>query len=308
MKIITITLNPAFDIHYNIENLELHKENYAQDVIKQAGGKGINISRALRKFGVDSTAFIALGMESRDEFLKELKQDGVLYKDFCIDGKIRENITLHSGEGETRISVEGFGFIEQIFVELKSAVIKESNEDTVVTFTGRLPKGIEKGAVVDFLKEIKDKGAKLIVDCNSFDKEELFEIKPFLIKPNEQEVAKLFKIADVSHKNAFEIAQKLHAGGVENVIISLGGEGFSYFGEGGAFDVSVPKVDVVSTIGAGDSLIAGFIYGLAQKLTLENTLKYAAAFSVCACTTSGTNPPEKEKTEEILKQIDVEFM
>ena len=109
MKIITLTLNPAFDIHCYTENFKPYHENLAKITDRDASGKGVNISRALKATGVDSLAFLVLGDENADSFERGLKADGLNYRAVTVSGRIRENITLHTeGADETRISFAGF--------------------------------------------------------------------------------------------------------------------------------------------------------------------------------------------------------
>ena len=303
MRIFTITLNPAFDVHLGIENFKLHTENYAYSVTKHAGGKGVNISRALKSFGVENMPILVLGKSGGAEFLDSLKKDGLLCRTIMVEGRVRENITLHAGDGETRISAEGCEISETILDELFDIIKNERDENTIVTFTGRLPKGISKEKAAEFLVKIKEIGAKIIVDCNSFSKDELLMIKPFLIKPNEQEIVQLTGKKPRSAEEALELAEKLCEKGIENVIVSLGEQGFSYCNRKHKFVISVPKVEVVSTIGAGDSLIAGFVAGMIQGFGLEDTLKIAAAFGTAACLEAGTNPPQKEEIDKIFERV-----
>lgn len=301
MKVITITLNPAFDVHCDIEDLELHKENYATSYIKHAGGKGINISRALTAYGVSNVACCVVGDENGKEFLSKLEKDNMEYKAITVNGRIRENITVHTGNKETRISFEGFEVNEKVLNDVYSIIEAENPRDTVVTFTGRLPKGVTKNSVINFLKKIKLTGAKLIVDCNSFSIDDLAEIKPYLIKPNEEEIVKLTgdRISGVGMETANELFKK----GIENVIISLGGDGFVYCGEWGEYKIKTPEIAVISTIGAGDSLIAGFVSGLCEGIKPIDILIRAAAFGTAACMEEGTNAPSKEKVELIEQKI-----
>ncbi len=303
MKVFTITLNPAFDVHLRVEDLRLHAENYAHSVAKHAGGKGVNISRALKSFGIENMPFLVLGKSGGAEFLDFLKKDGLLCRTIMTDGMVRENITLHVNDGETRISAEGCEISDSILDELFGTIKNECERETIVTFTGRLPKGISKEKAAEFLAKIKELGPKIIVDCNSFSNDELFRIKPFLIKPNEQEIAQLTGKKAENTEDALELAEELCEKGIENVIISLGEQGFSYCNKNHRFIISVPKVEVVSTIGAGDSLIAGFVAGMIQGFGLEDTLKIAAAFGTAACLEAGTNPPQKEEIDKIFERV-----
>lgn len=306
MKIITITLNPAFDIHCEIPDFKVLMENYAAAHSKCAAGKGINISRALMGFGIENIAYCVVGSSNGKEFLEAIANDNIDCKSIFAEGSIRENITIHSNRGETRISFEGFTLNDKIFDEVFDTIKPELNSETVVTFTGRLCKGLSKASAIKFLSDVKNTGAKLIVDCNSFTLDDLIEIKPFLIKPNEQEIT---EIADVNVNNmdsVFEVARSIHRSGIENVMISLGANGFAFCGKDGEYKVDVPSIDPISTIGAGDSTIAGFMAGMHMKLDISDCLKLSASFGTSACLTEGTNPPDKEVIYEINKKVKVE--
>jgi len=305
LKIITITLNPAFDIHCKVENLQLYKENYVSSYMKHAGGKGINISRALTHFGVDNTALCVVGTSGGEEFLKALDADSMKYNYVVTDGRIRENITLHSDSKETRISFEGFELNKECIEKIYAMIEKEKNDNLFVTFTGRLSKGITNKEAVELLSKIKMLGAKIIVDCNSLTRDELLEIKPFLIKPNEQEVSQLSGCEIKAADEAINVARRLQNGGVENVIISLGSQGMVFCGACGEYKISVPDITPISTIGAGDSTIAGFIAGLAMGKSMHDTLKLAAAFGTAACFEGGTNPPSIERINHVEKEIEI---
>ena len=306
MKIITITLNPAFDVHCEIEDFKVLKENYATSYSKCAGGKGINISRALSKFGIENTAYCVVGSSNGKEFIEAICNENIDCKSIFVDGSIRENITIHTNRGETRISFEGFSLDDKIFHDVFHMITPELNSDTVVTFTGRLCKGVSKESAIKFLSDIKNTGAKLIVDCNSFTLDELIKIKPFLIKPNEQEITDIADIDINDMDSVFEVARSIHKKGIQNVMISLGAKGFAFCCGDGEYKVTVPNIEPVSTIGAGDSTIAGFIAGMYLKLDMPDRLKLSASFGTSACLTEGTTPPEKDVISEINKKVKVE--
>lgn len=306
MKILTITLNPAFDMHCNVDNLQLYKENYVTSFIKHAGGKGVNISRALTGFGVENTAVCVLGNSGGQEFIRLLQEDAICCKHVMTEGRIRENITIHSCDKETRISFEGFNISKDIIDAVYEMVKGQWCDEFVVTFTGRLCKGISNAEAVEFLKRIKNLGAKLIVDCNSFTIEELTEISPYLIKPNEQEISQLLGCEVKTDDEAFVAAQRLCNLGIENVIVSLGSKGFVFCSKNSKLRIKVPEIMPISTIGAGDSLIAGFIAGISNDRNMVETLKLAAAFGTAACLTEGTNPPRRSDILNIEEKVKIE--
>ncbi len=127
MKIVTITLNPAFDVHCFAENFKPYHESVAEITSVEAGGKGVNVSRALKTNGVDSVAVLLLGAENGGEFLKSLEKDGLTVAPVWTKGRIRENITLHESENpETRISFHGFSCDKRVLGDIAAAVGEKS--------------------------------------------------------------------------------------------------------------------------------------------------------------------------------------
>lgn len=302
MKIITLTLNPAFDIHCFAEGFKPYGESVVDIMSKDAGGKGVNISRALMENGTENRAVLIVGNANGAEFLSMLKADGLTSEAVFVNGRIRENITIHeSNKPETRISFRGFSCEKEILKKIKE-VIGEVDVNTVVTMTGSLPVGITGADVLSLLGELKEKGAKIVIDSKSITLGELISFRPWLIKPNRDE-AEIYTGKRIdSAKDALKIAEELHTLGIANVIISLGGEGAVLASDEGMFYSKAPSIEAVSTIGAGDSMIAGFIQGEADGETSEEKLKRAVAFGSAACLTEGTKPPRREDVKRMKNE------
>ncbi len=301
MKIITLTLNPAFDIHCNAENFTAERENIADITSKCTGGKGINISRALAKCGIKNTAFVVLGNENAEEFCKKTDLSNIDLKTVTVDGRIRENITVHTkGRPETRISFTGFKANDTIIDEISEELFKTVCSDDVVVLSGRLPVGVSIGTVKNMLTQLRKKGIKTVIDSQSFTPDDLLECRPFLIKPNQEEIASYCKTENFS-----DVAGKLHKNGIENVMVSLGKDGALLVCNDGIFTAKPPKIQAVSTIGAGDSMIAGFLSALLLKKSRKECLINAVAFGTAKCLKDGTNPPRIEDIERIKSEIEV---
>lgn len=306
MKIVTITLNPAFDVHCFAENFKPYHESVAEITSIEAGGKGVNVSRALKENGVDSVAVLLLGSENGGEFLKSLEKDGLTVAPVWTKGRIRENITLHERENpETRISFHGFSCNKRVLDDITAAVGK-IDENSIVAFTGSLPRGISVSDVSALLKDFKGQGAKLVIDSRSFTLKEIVALKPWLVKPNKDEAEQATGIKIGSILDAANAAKKLYNQGVENAAVSLGGDGAVLAFESGVFYAKTPKINALSTIGAGDSFVAGFISGAAQGETVEKALKRAAAYGTAACLRDGTLPPTKKDVLETESRIIIE--
>lgn len=305
MKIITLTLNPAFDVHCYCENFKPYHESIAQITSKEAGGKGVNISRALTVNGVENIAVVIVGKENGEEFCESLRKDGIAIVPIWTEGRIRENITLHETKNpETRISFDGFTCEEHILAQVQKEIgIIDNN--TIVTFTGSIPKGINSVSVLKLLGEFKVQGAKIVIDSRSISLDELTEFKPWLIKPNKDEAIyytgrTMEKIEEVA-----SFAEGLHERGIENALISLGGEGAVLACAQGVFYAKTPKIDIRSTIGAGDSTLAGFIDATSKVFCIETALKRAMAYGMSACMQEGTLPPLPNDIKVSFEKVEI---
>lgn len=307
-RLFTITINPCFDVHVRIPAFFLGKENIATEVVREAGGKGINTSRALSKNGADGLAYVIVGAENREEYLRAIREAGVLYRDFTVPGRIRENITVHPESGvETRLSVNTFTVPEAAFEELSAAMLSDVSRGDYVSFSGRIPNGPSKERVFSFLQDLTRAGAHLVVDSASFTPEDLKILHPWFVKPNEEEAAWFLGRSPETPEEAAKAAERLVQDGIaETVMISLGKGGAAASNGLKTVVIRVPEIErPVSTIGAGDSVIAGLMAGSAAGLSFEEALRNAAAFGTAACLTPGTLPPEPEDIARIRNNIAV---
>lgn len=306
MKIVTLTLSPAFDVHCHADYLVLDHENLAHMDLRQAGGKGVNISRALVSNSTENLALLVLGQENADGFLRNLDTDGVRYDAITVPGRIRENITIHTGSTETRISFPGFRVTSDVLPQVEEKLLALADSDTVITMTGRVAEGMAVADVMEMLRRAAEKGAKIVVDSRSFSLEDLKTLKPWLIKPNQEEISAYLGREVSSLEQTVAEASDLHEAGISNVMISMGGDGALLVCDEGVFIAIPPKVEVKSTIGAGDSSIAGFVacpYDDAAK-----RLQWAVAYGSAACMAEGTLPPKPENVQSILENIQLKIM
>ncbi len=303
MKIITLTLTPAFDMHCHADTLALDHENLVYMDQCQAGGKGVNISRALIQNGTPNLALLVLGKENADSFMRSLDADGVTYEAITVPGRIRENITIHTGVSETRISFPGFRVEQNVLVRVEEKLLALVDADTVVTMTGRVAEGMAVTDVIAMLRRTAARGAKVVVDSRSFSLDDLKDLKPWLIKPNQEEISAYLGREVSSLEQTVTEAKALHEAGITNVMISMGGDGALLVCGEGTYIAAPPKVAVRSTIGAGDSSIAGFLACPEEKP--EARLRWAVAYGSAACMTEGTLPPDPEAVRTILPNIQV---
>ncbi len=304
MKIVTLTLSPAFDLHCEAEHLELYHENAVALLRREAGGKGINISRALSQNGIENLAFLLLGDENASSFCSLLQGAGIMCREVTVPGRIRENITIHTANGaETRVSFPSFSVDGALFSRIREELLALLDADSILTLTGRMPNGLDLCEVKEFLQQMRDIGVKLVIDSASFTVEDLCEVRPWLIKPNEEEISRYagYPVREFADVCAF--AEKLQSAGIEHVMVSLGAKGAMLVSSEGAFTATPPPLRAISTIGAGDSSIAGFIAAYCEGKRAPECLVHAVAYGSAACQRPGTEAPRRDDIESIRRSI-----
>ena len=304
MNIYTITLNPAYDVHAYAEHFAPFHENLANVTSREAGGKGVNLSRALKNGGTEHTTIVVLGKDNCAEFKEDLATAGLTTVYLEKPGRIRENLTLHcANQPETRISFSGFPADDSLLDEV--AALMEVDEDTVVTFTGRVASGMSMEKVKAFLKGLQAKGAKIVLDSKSFTLEDIFEVSPWLIKPNQEEISEYLGCAIDTIEDAVAKAHIFAEHGVVNTMISLGEQGALLLCDSNCYIATPPVIDAKSTIGAGDSTLAGFVAAAGRGEDAAKCLQNAVTYGTAACLTEGTLPPTAEGIALILPQVTV---
>lgn len=308
MNIYTITLNPAYDMYALADSVSVGHENLVEIISRDIGGKGLNISRALMALGTQSVAVLLVGEDNSDEFKSTLCAEGINALILELAGRIRENLTVRDAHGkETRISFKGFSVSEEILNELDKRL--DITESDVVAFCGRIPDGMGKESVISHLLSLKARGARLLIDSKSFSRNDLSRLMPWLVKPNEEEITE-YVGKDVSTvEDAISAAKSLIGFCSENVIVSLGSRGAVLAGanDSNFYYAAPPKIEPLSTIGAGDCLLSGFLHALKQGMPYSEALKTAVATGSAACLTQGTKPPQKALVEKIIREVTLDI-
>lgn len=299
--IYTVTLNPAFDLHYYLDSFSPFEDNFANYIETEAGGKGINVSRVLNNLGIENKAYFLSGKENETRFLNLLDGYGINYDYISVNGKIRENVSLHSlNADDTRICVNGFRAtdeaVDALLKKLKSVIV----QDDVLIFSGRLPVNVSKLKIINNLLDFRNAGVKLYIDCASFELADFEALKPYFVKPNRNEANALFRTDD-----ALSSAEKLFELGIENSCITLGGQGAVYACSHNIFTASVKKIKAVSTVGAGDAFTAGFAAAVEKGYPPEKRIRFAVACGSASALEKGTNPPLLTEVLKLSSDINI---
>ena len=219
------------------------------------------------------------------------------------EGSVRENINIQHKDRETVIATPGVPVGKAALADMEGKLLPLVDNDTVIAFCGSISDGSDKDGILSLLYKCKSLGASLVFDTKSLSLEQILPLKPYLIKPNEAEAEMLTGMTVSSLDDAIRAAAALRDMGCENVMLTLGGSGAVLAAYDGVYTVSSPRVEVVSTVGAGDSSIAGFLAAKREGLDSPAVLERAVAYGSAACMSLGSLPPRKENVENLIKQL-----
>lgn len=306
--IITVTMNPAIDKTVDLENMVHGGLNRVKNVIIDAGGKGINVSKTIKELGGETIATGFVGGSGGIQIQKVLQELGIKSDFVEIKNEIRTNLKVVETNGNvTEFNEPGPIVSEEELEALTQKLLGYADEKALFVLAGSIPNGIAKTIYQTLTQKLREKGAKVFVDADG----ELFihslKASPDIIKPNRHELEEYFhKDYRVDEAELISMGQSLLESGVGMIAISLGQMGALFMSKDQVLRCPGLKVDAHSTVGAGDAMVAALSYGIHQGLPLADCAKLGIATSAGAVTTKGTKPPRRELVEQLLKEVKVE--
>ena len=300
--IYTVTFNPCLDYVVGVDNLTLGAVNRVSTEAVMAGGKGINVSIVLKNLGHPSCALGFLAGFTGDEIARRLRLQGV-DTDFIevSRGMSRINVKVKSAE-ETEIN--GIGpDIAPSDIEALYAKLDALTSDDILVISGSVPAALPGDIYERIMERLEGRGIRIVVDATRDLLMNVLAFHPFLIKPNNHELGEIFGVELKARKDVVPYAKKLQELGARNVLVSMAGEGAVLVAENGdVIESPSPKGTVVNSVGAGDSMVAGFIAGY-----LESDGNYEQAFRMGVCVGSASafslGLAERDQVEELLATI-----
>ncbi len=258
--IVTLTLNPSVDRTVEVEALDRGSVVRALGVHVDAGGKGINVSRALAAHGVKTRAVVTTGGAEGEHLVALLEADGIDILPVPVPGATRSNIAVVEPDGTTTKFNEPGAPLDagQVAACVNAVTSSVSGADWVVA-SGSLPPGVEPGFYADLARTLRASGALLAVDTSGQALSAVLHAEPALVKPNRDELAESTGIALHTIGDVVDAARQLHSRGARAVLASLGRDGAVLVDDDGAVFGAAPEVVPVSSVGAGDAMLAGFL-------------------------------------------------
>jgi 1-phosphofructokinase len=300
--IYTLTLNPSVDYIIESDEVQLGSLNRSSNETKLPGGKGINVSRVLRSLGVESKATGFIGGFTGKYVEDFLNREGVQTRFVTIEGDTRINVKLKAVT-ETEINARGPEISSQAIESLKEQIVLLGNGDYLI-LAGSIPTSMPESIYGEIVQICKKTGAEVIVDAEGDLLRRILDYRPFLIKPNHHELGQLFDRQITNAEEAIFYGKKLVEAGAKNVIVSLAEKGAVYINEKDAYIASVPHGEVKSSVGAGDSMVAGFVAHYLKTGDRKEAFRYsvasgsATAFSIGLCT--------PDKVEQLLQEVKIQ--
>lgn len=275
--IYTVTFNPSLDYIVSVKDFRPGMTNRTSSELMLAGGKGINVSIVLGNLGIKSTALGFIAGFTGDEIVRRLHNGGINSEFIKInDGISRINIKLKSIDG-TEINGQG-PHIDSSHIEQLMNRLRRLESGDVLVLAGSIPAGISDNIYKDIMDMLKDKGVQIVVDATSRLLTNVLEYNPFFIKPNQHELGDIFNVTLNTQEEVIPYALELKKMGAVNVCVSMGGKGAILVADdGNVYKAKAPDGILKNSVGAGDSLVAGFLSGWIEKKDYEYAFRKGVA-------------------------------
>jgi 1-phosphofructokinase len=298
-------MNPAIDIFIAVKDLIPKAVNRSTDQDVQPNGKGVNISFILKKLAIDSTS-LGFSAGFSGKFIEdELTKAGIASDFVQAQGITRLNVFTYVSSQDVEYKLVNPGpQINQKEIDLLFEKLKNLNSKDILCVSGSLPKGIGHEINVQIAKLSLENGFKFVLDSSSPNILEILFCKPYLLKPNIDELALWFGCSNIDNEQALKYGRELISRGAQNVIVSLGADGAFYINEDCVFYANAPKGKVINTACAGDTLLAVFLAGLIKQDKIDETLRYAVAAASSTAFRAGLT--DFSDVDELTKQVKVQ--
>ena len=306
-KVATITLNTAYDLVGRLQRIELGEVNTVETLGLFPAGKGINVAKVLNDLGVSVAVGGFLGEDNVGDFEHLFQSVGLEDKFQRVAGKTRINVKITETEADvTDLNFLGYCISPADWQKFVADSLDYCKAFDIVAVCGSLPRGVTPELFADWLRQLHQAGVKVVLDSSNAALTAGLSARPWLVKPNHRELEAWSGHRLNSLDEIIQAAKKLRMQGIANVIISMGADGSLWLSEQGVVRAQPPKCEnVVSTVGAGDSMVAGLIYGIVNGLSQQETLAFASAVSAFAVSQSNVGVSDRALLEPILANVKI---
>lgn len=299
--IYTVTFNPSLDYIVSVKDFKLGLTNRTDSELMLPGGKGINVSIVLKNLGIDNTALGFVAGFTGEEVVKRLEKFGVKNGFLEIpEGFTRINVKLKSIDG-TEINGQGPSISEEKIEQLMTR-LDEMGEGDVLFLSGSIPASMPDDTYQKIMERLKGKGVLISVDATQELLLKVLPYHPFLIKPNNHELGEIFGVELKTRESVVPYGKKLQEMGAENVLVSMAGEGAVLIAsDGQVYDAPAPKGILKNGVGAGDSMVAGFVAGWLERKEYQHAFYMGVAAG--SASAFSEQLAVKEEIDQVYEQV-----
>lgn len=305
MNIVTVTLNPALDKTAVVDDLRPGELNRLKDVIVDAGGKGVNVSRMIAALGGASTASGFIGGGSGEEIARALTSAGIAHDFVRIGGTTRTNLKVLDRENRlTELNEPGAEISPDELATLRQRIGNMATPDTLFVFSGSVPRGVAPDIYAVLIREVRQRGARAYLDADGEAFRQALAAAPDFIKPNRHELLEYFQAGEATDLRGLAgMCRKFLGLGAGSIALSMGVDGALFIASGETLYAPGLSVPVRSSVGAGDSMVGAMAFAAARGLPWREAARLAMAASAGAVTTAGTRPPDRALVERLATQV-----
>ena len=303
-KVVTVTLNPALDLTGSLATIALGSVNVVDKGSLHPAGKGVNVAKVLAELGADVTVTGLLGADNQEPFCQLFEQIGATDKFVRVAGASRINVKLVEKNGQVSdINFPGVAVTAANILAFEKTLFELAVTHDVFVIAGSLPQGITPEMCANWLEKLHKLGKKVLFDSSKTALDADLVAHPRHVKPNDEELAEWAGKALETQQQCMEVAEQIATKGIANVVVSLGAKGVMWFNHEGWLHAQPPKMDVVSTVGAGDTLVAGLCWGELNQHSKAQSLQFATALSAYAVTQVGVGVKDISKVNSIAQDV-----
>jgi 1-phosphofructokinase len=306
-KVVTVTLNPALDLTGSLNQLNVGSVSLVNNSSLHAAGKGVNVAQVLCDLGAEVTVTGFLGSDNEEMFSQLFAELGVKDKFIRVEGANRINVKLVETSGVTSdINFPGF-VVKPIEIEqFERSLFRLAEDHDYFVIAGSLPQGVPPYLCAQWIKKLHEMGKKVLFDSSRAALAEGLDANPWLIKPNDEELSEFVGRELHTPNQCQEAALELADKGIDNIVVSMGADGVMWLNDGRWLRSQPPRMQVVSTVGAGDTLVAGLCWGHMQQMDKPELLTFATALSALAVSQVGVGVSSLQELNSLQQQIELQ--
>lgn len=306
-KVVTITLNPALDLTGSLDVLNVGSVSLVKQGSLHAAGKGVNVAKVLSDLGAKVTVTGFLGRDNQELFCQLFDQMAAIDEFVRVDGATRINVKLVEQSGEVSdINFPGVEVTPLAIEQFERTLERLAADHDYFVLAGSLPQGISPALCASWIEKLHSMGKKVLFDSSRDALKVGLDAKPWLIKPNDEELSQFVGRELHTPEQCQAAAAQLAEKGIENIVVSMGANGVMWLNQHQWLHAKPPRMQVVSTVGAGDTLVAGLCWGHMQQMEKTELLTFATALSALAVTQVGVGMSNRKQLETLQQQIQLQ--